>query len=151
MTLRILTGISLAVAAGFALSYVITMGNLFSYLVRNGKEDFFGNTYAIFRKNSRAKYLYGIFLPGLPAIFGILSLFDKASGTRLPLIAAIMIFPVYYTLLHRPTKFAMIEERLNSGKALSVEEKKLYIRYNLPLHITLGLLYLISSLMIFFL
>lgn len=143
--LRTLAGMSLAVAAGFSFSYVVTLGRLFQSLVIRQRWEFFGDEYAAFRAAGHAKAWYALFLPVGPAVLALVAWLAPGSVNSWVLIGAVLLFPAYYLLLHRPSGFARVEEKLNSGHALDAREVATYLRWNLPLHIVLGLLYAVAS------
>lgn len=130
------------IGAGFMLSYAITLGGLFNWILRSDHDRFFTDVYAPFRKQSRAKIRYGSVIPGAQMLVAGLSLVANVGYRQLwPQLTALALFPLYYALIHRPTGFAAAEEAINSGTGAAPSAIRTYLRWNLPLHYLLAALY----------
>lgn len=135
--------LGLGLSVGVAFSYVVTLGALFNRLVRQRDWDFFSERYGPFRTQTKAKLKYGLITPAGQILLALGSLLSNWHDRPLaPQALAVLVFPLYYLLLHWPSGFARVEEKLNSGGRLEEPEVTTYLRWNLPLHVVLGLLYM---------
>ena len=129
-----------AVLAGMMLSYVLVLGNFFSYLVRRERYDFFQHVYGAFRKNTKVSFYYSVIMLAQTFLALLSFLLNMRNHALLPQLVAIVIFPILI-IIHKLTGYLPLEEKLNSGHALDDKERRIYLRYNLWLHFIYFLLY----------
>ena len=133
-----------AILAGFLFSYALVLGNYLSYLVQKGQKDSFFETYPAFRSERKVVIFYRMVMISQTTA-ALLSLVSNLH--HYPFLAqllALLLFPIL-VFFHAITGYLPLEEKVNSGKQLSEDEKKNYLRYNLSLHVLYGLLYFISA------
>lgn len=133
-----------AIMAGFMVSYTITLGGYFSYMVKMARLRELQATYAPFRAVTHAKAQYGVWVM-LQFALALASLVANYHHNFAPQMYAVLVLPAYY-VFHHWVGFGKIEEKLNSGNgALSSQECKKYLRLNVPLHQIYALLYALAA------
>ncbi|MEX2804522.1 hypothetical protein AB3329_05320 [Streptococcus sp. H31] len=144
MLLYDVTIVLTAMMAGFMLSYCLTIGRYFNYLLETAKYDGFSAYYSPFRREKRVPRQYAVCVLG-QFIMAVLSLFFSwQSGTWLARMGAVL--PLLLLLAaHRLTGFGESEEEINSGR-MSETMRRIYLKWNLPLHFSYFLLYFAASL-----
>ncbi len=140
LTFYLLTTILSGILTGFMISYCITLGDYFTYMIKQKKISELQVSYSKFRLQHRAKLRYNYWVVG-QFIVSIISLLLNAgnyplSGQLLALVA----LPLLLTA-HTLTGFIKIEEKMFSGAQLSTAEIRNFARYNLPLHRLYALAY----------
>ena len=133
-----------AVLAGFMVSYSITLGAYFTYMLKNGKLKQLQETYTPFRETTRAKMWYSVWVIAQTVVALLSLIFNAQNHFLIAQIYAVAVFPLYM-IFHQIIGFGKVEEKVNSGnKNISNAEVKLHSRYNLPLHRTYAVLYFIA-------
>ncbi len=125
--------------------YIITLGSYFNYILKinllSGFQD-----YSFFRSNTKVKRNYFVILVG-QVIVSIISLILNCNSGLMPLCFNIIV-PIIMLMFHVLTGFGKVENLVNSGQKVEMNEVKEYVRFNIPLHITYFTLYLISTLLL---
>lgn len=139
-----LTLLLTAVIAGFMLSYSVTLGAYFNYLLRQELDQGFSHFYSQFRRNTAVASLYRMCV-GLQFFLGLVSLLVSSP---LVTVRVLGIIPLMVLLVcHHVTGFAKSEEAINSGKSISTDMRQNYLKWNLPLHYFYFVIYFVSALL----
>lgn len=138
-----LTIVMTALMAGFMLSYCITLGSYFNYLLAEVRDEGFSDYYAPFRKSTRVVFWYRSAC-GLQILLAILSCLLSPQES-LPKITALVPFTVLF-LCHWLTGFGKSEERINSGLPIDQHHRATYLKWNIPLHVFYFLAFSTSAL-----
>lgn len=129
-----------AILSGFMFSYALVLGNFLSYLVEKELGQAFFEAYARFRRERKVVTLYRLVMIAQTLLALLTLLLHGGTGPFFPLVLAVLDFPLL-VLAHALTRYLPVEEKVNSGRRLTAEERTLYLRWNIILHLCYGLLY----------
>ena len=120
--------------------YIITLGSYFNYILKinllSGFQD-----YSFFRSNTKVKRNHFVILVW-QVIVSIISLILNCNSGLMPLCFNIIV-PIIMLMFHVLTGFGKVENLVNSGQKVEMNEVKEYVRFN-----TYFTLYLISTLLL---
>lgn len=137
-----------ALIAGFMVSYCLVLGRYFNWLLTSDNTDGFSNYYSVFRTEQNVKFPYIIFVFFqffLSVInFGI----NWRSLDEWGWIS-ILCVPAFLSIHFLLSPFGKAEGLINSSLSISKETARVYLIWNLPLHITYGFIFVIGAVSIF--
>ncbi|EGY79949.1 hypothetical protein HMPREF9129_0928 [Peptoniphilus indolicus ATCC 29427] len=128
--------------SGMMLMYTVTLGSYFNYILKNKILSGFQD-YSSFRSNTNVKINHSIILLG-QIIVSIISLILNYNKGFNPLCFSLIV-PIIMLVLHTLTGFGEVENLVNSGKKVEMNQIEKYVTWNIPLHIIYFILYLISA------
>lgn len=131
-----------AIMSGMMLMYTVTLGSYFNYILKNKILSGFQD-YSSFRSNTNVKINHSIILLG-QIIVSIISLILNYNKGFNPLCFSLIV-PIIMLVLHTLTGFGEVENLVNSGKKVEMNQIEKYVTWNIPLHIIYFILYLISA------
>lgn len=131
-----------AIIPGMMLMYTVTLGSYFNYILKNKILSGFQD-YSSFRSNTNVKINHSIILLG-QIIVSIISLILNYNKGFNPLCFSLIV-PIIMLVLHTLTGFGEVENLVNSGKKVEMNQIEKYVTWNIPLHIIYFILYLISA------
>lgn len=131
-----------AIMSGMMLMYTVTLGSYFNYILKNKILSGFQD-YSSFRSNTNVKINHSIILLG-QIIVSIISLILNYNKGFNPLCFSLIV-PIIMLVLHILTGFGEVENLVNSGKKVEMNQIEKYVTWNIPLHIIYFILYLISA------
>ena len=132
-----------AMMAGFMLSYCLTIGGYFNYLLTTKKDDGFSDYYSPFRREKHIPKWYGACVVCQFAT-ALLSLLVNWQSGHWPASLGAVLPLILLLLAHRLTGFGESEELINSGQINDVR-RRIYLKWNLPLHFSYFILYFAAS------
>ncbi len=146
-TIFALTAFLTSVIAGFMIFYCILVGRYFNFIVKSGYHSGLSDRYAEFRAQSGVVRCHGA-LVGLQAIVAVVSAFlNWGNYPHWINLAPIAPLPLLF-VTHIVTGFRKAEGRVNGGRDLSSQNKTIYLRYNIPLHLFHSMTYSTAALVL---
>lgn len=140
-----LTILATGMVAGFMLSYCVTLGHYYNFLLKTHRNKGFSDYYSVFRRQENISKRYA-FCMGSQFVVGLLAVLFAQSHASL---TALLPLP-FLLLCHRLTGFGKAEETIVSGQSFDERQRQLYLHWNIPLHLTYSLVYACACLYLLF-